>query len=106
VCKASGQSPASLLKPLLEKLSPPLERRRLMPLKHVQLQMGNAAAFTYCMQQRPPLLPLSQVCLISMHVSLLVFSFAECLMQQESYTRWAMSEHWVKFGCGVHNRKL
>ncbi|BDA47386.1 probable transcription-associated protein 1 [Coccomyxa sp. Obi] len=60
VCKASGRTSAQLLKPLLEKLSPPLEKRRLMPLKHASLQIGNAAAFTYCMQQRPPLLPLSQ----------------------------------------------
>ena len=66
MCKASGRTPASLLKPLLEMLSPPLEKRRLMPLKHVQLQMGNAAAFTYCMQQKPPLLPLSQVCASSL----------------------------------------
>ncbi|EIE23491.1 hypothetical protein COCSUDRAFT_65942 [Coccomyxa subellipsoidea C-169] len=60
VCKASGRTSAQLLKPLLEKLSPPLEKRRLMPLKHANLQIGNAAAFTYCMQQKPPLLPLSQ----------------------------------------------
>lgn len=51
---------ASLLKPMLEKLSPALEKRRLMPLKHPALQIGNAAAFTYCLQQEPPLLPLSQ----------------------------------------------
>jgi hypothetical protein len=61
VCKASGRTSAQLLKPLLEKLSPALEKRRLMPLKHAALQIGNAAAFTYCMQQKPPLLPLSQV---------------------------------------------
>lgn len=65
VCKASGRTSAQLLKPLLEKLSPPLEKRRLMPLKHANLQIGNAAAFTYCMQQKPPLLPLSQVCACS-----------------------------------------
>ena len=60
VCRASGASMASLLKPMLEKLSPALEKRRLMPLKHPALQIGNAAAFTYCLQQEPPLLPLSQ----------------------------------------------
>lgn len=65
VCKASGRTSAQLLRPLLEKLSPALEKRRLMPLKHAQLQMGNAAAFTYCMQQKPPLLPLSQVGIFS-----------------------------------------
>ena len=61
VSSASGRSKTSLLKPLLEKLQPSLEKRRLMPLKHASVQIGNAAAFTYCLQQRPCLLPLSQV---------------------------------------------
>lgn len=60
MCSACGRSKASLLKPMLEKLNPALEKRRLMPLKHAQLQIGNAATFTYCLQQEPPLLPLSQ----------------------------------------------
>ena len=61
VSRASGRSKTSLLKPLVEKLQPSLEKRRLMPLKHASVQIGNAAAFTYCLQQRPCLLPLSQV---------------------------------------------
>lgn len=63
VSSASGRSKTNLLKPLLEKMQPPLEKRRLMPLKHAAAQIGNAAAFTYCLQQRPCLLPLSQVSL-------------------------------------------
>lgn len=61
VSGASGRSKTDLLKPLLEKMQPPLEKRRLMPLKHAAAQIGNAAAFTLCLQQRPCLLPLSQV---------------------------------------------
>ncbi len=61
VSGASGRSKTNLLKPLLEKMQPPLEKRRLMPLKHAAAQIGNAAAFTFCLQQRPCLLPLSQV---------------------------------------------
>ena len=61
VSEASGRSKTNLLKPLLEKMQPPLEKRRLMPLKHAAAQIGNAAAFTLCLQQRPCLLPLSQV---------------------------------------------
>jgi hypothetical protein len=57
---AARRSKAALLAPLLEKLSPALEKRRLHPLKHPALQAGNAAAFAYCLQQEPPLLPLSQ----------------------------------------------
>ena len=60
VASASGRSKSSLLKPQLEKLQPPIEKRRLMPLKHAAVQIGNAAAFTYVLQQRPSLLPLSQ----------------------------------------------
>ena len=61
VAKATGQPAAKLLAPTLAKAAPSLERRRLMPLRHVAMQMGNAAAITYCIQQRPPLLPLTQV---------------------------------------------
>lgn len=60
VAKATGQPAAKLLAPTLAKAAPSLERRRLMPLRHVAMQIGNAAAITYCIQQRPPLLPLTQ----------------------------------------------
>ncbi len=60
VVKATGQPAAKLLAPTLAKAAPSLERRRLMPLRHLAMQTGNAAAITYCIQQRPPLLPLTQ----------------------------------------------
>jgi len=60
VVKATGQPAARLLAPTLAKAAPSLERRRLMPLRHLGMQTGNAAAITYCIQQRPPLLPLTQ----------------------------------------------
>ena len=60
VVKAMGQPAAKLLAPTLAKAAPSLERRRLMPLRHLAMQTGNAAAITYCIQQRPPLLPLTQ----------------------------------------------
>jgi len=60
VVKATGQPAAQLLAPTLAKAAPSLERRRLMPLRHLGMQTGNAAAITYCIQQRPPLLPLTQ----------------------------------------------
>ena len=59
--EATGKSTAWLMNGVLEKLQPPLERRRLLPLKHVPQQTGYAASLTYCLQQKPPLLALTPV---------------------------------------------
>lgn len=44
-----------------QKVVPPLNKRRLLPLRHVPQQTGYAASLTYALKQDPPLLPLSQV---------------------------------------------
>lgn len=61
VGEATGKSTARLLSGVLDKLQPPLAKRRLLPLRHVPQQTGYAAGLTYCLQQKPPLLALSAV---------------------------------------------
>lgn len=46
-----------------QKVVPPLNKRRLLPLRNVPQQTGFAASLTYALQQDPPLLPLTQVSL-------------------------------------------
>lgn len=44
------------------KVVPPLNKRRLLPLRHVPQQTGYAASLTFAVQQDPPLIPLTHVC--------------------------------------------
>lgn len=63
ISEATGKSKSALMLPHLEqKAVPPLNKRRLLPLRHVPQQTGYAASLTYALQQNPPLLPLTQVC--------------------------------------------
>ena len=59
LCARTGAHPAALLRPLLARMSPPVARRRLLPLKHVPTHAGSAAAIAWCLAQSPPLLDLS-----------------------------------------------
>ncbi len=61
VAEASGKSKAELLTGLLENLQPVLNKRLLLPLRHVPTQTGYAASLTYCLQQDPPLVSLTPV---------------------------------------------
>ena len=65
VAEATGRTIADLLSGVIKKVQPPLERRRLLPLKHMPQQTGYAASLAYCLQQRPPLLPLTPVPIIT-----------------------------------------
>ncbi|KAK9813301.1 hypothetical protein WJX72_012102 [[Myrmecia] bisecta] len=56
---ATGRPLATLAGPLMSKVLPPLDKLRLLPIRHLAGQMGNAQAVTVCVQQRPTLLPLS-----------------------------------------------
>lgn len=60
--KATGSSIQTLLKPALQKTLPPIEKRRLYPLRHPEIfgnTIGNAAAITYCVEHQ--LVPYSPV---------------------------------------------
>ena len=51
----TGCSIQTLLKPALEKTLPPIEKRRLYPLRHPEVfgnTIGNAAAITYCVEHQ------------------------------------------------------
>ena len=61
VAEASGKTKAELLSGLLENLQPALNKRLLIPLRHVPTQTGYAAGLTYCLQQDPPLVSLTPV---------------------------------------------
>ena len=63
ICKATQRNGADLLKPLL----PSLDKKRLVPLRHVEVQIGTALAITFCLRQKPELVSspsadLVQVC--------------------------------------------
>lgn len=62
IAEASGKSKSALMLPHMEaKVVPPLNKRRLLPLRHVPQQTGYAASLTYAVQQDPPLIPLTHV---------------------------------------------
>lgn len=61
VADATNRTAAVLLRPVLDKVAPPVEKKRLLPLKHVQTQAGHAAVLTWLLQQRPCPLALSTV---------------------------------------------
>ena len=61
MAEASGKTKAELLSGLLESLQPALNKRLLIPLRHVPTQTGYAAGLTYCLQQDPPLVSLTPV---------------------------------------------
>lgn len=59
---ATGSSIQTLLKPVLAKAQPAIEKRRLYPLRHPEIfgnSIGNAAAITYCVEHQ--LVPYSLV---------------------------------------------
>ena len=59
--EATGKPLSVLLEGMMEKLIPPLSKRKLIPLKHLPQQTGFAATMTYCLQQKPPLVTLVPV---------------------------------------------
>ena len=69
VAEATGRNAAVLLKATLDKTTPAVEKRRILPLKHVQLQAGYAAVLTWLLQQRPCPLALSPVCTLLLPLS-------------------------------------
>lgn len=65
ICSATGETAAALLGPLTGGLVGEALRRhgcRLLPVAAPATLLGHAAVVTYCLQQRPALLPLSPVC--------------------------------------------
>ncbi len=64
ICGATGETAAALLGPLTGALVGEALRRhgcRLLPVAAPSLLLGHAGVITYCLQQRPALLPLSPV---------------------------------------------
>jgi len=51
ICTATGQTGAALLQPMM----PAIEKKRLVPLRHVEVQIGTALALTFCLRQKPEL---------------------------------------------------
>jgi hypothetical protein len=51
VCSATGRTGAELLQPMM----PAIEKKRLVPLRHVEVQIGTALALTFCLRQKPEL---------------------------------------------------
>jgi hypothetical protein len=66
VAEAAGCRVPQLLLPRMDKVAPGLEKRRLLPMKHLALLMATAANLVYCLRQRPALVKLSQV-LVPVH---------------------------------------
>ena len=55
LARVTGCSLQTLVKPALEKTLPPMEKRRLYPLRNPEVfgnTVGNAAAITYCVQHQ------------------------------------------------------
>ncbi len=64
ICEATGETAAALLGPLTGALVGEALRRhgcRLLPVAAPAALLGHAAVITYCLKQRPALLPLSPV---------------------------------------------
>ena len=51
ICEVTRRNGADLLKSFL----PSLEKKRLVPLRHVEVQIGTALAITFCLRQKPEL---------------------------------------------------
>ena len=56
VAERTGATARALLRPHADRLSPPLDARRLLPVKHGGLHAGAAAALAFCLRQDPPVL--------------------------------------------------
>ena len=62
ISSSVGKGASELLKPLVGTLpSPAMDKRRLLPIRHLGMICGHAQSITYCLRQQPCLLPLSQV---------------------------------------------
>lgn len=64
ICAATGETAAALLGPLTGGLVGEALRRhgcRLLPVAAPATLLGHAAVVTYCLEQRPALVPLSPV---------------------------------------------
>lgn len=49
ICNATGRTSAELLRPIM----PAIDKKRLLPLRHVEVQIGTALALTFCLRQKP-----------------------------------------------------
>lgn len=65
VRQATGHTVAQVLGPYLEKTLPQPDKRRLAPLRNPDQHCGILAVLTFCLRQRPTLLPLDAVLLPS-----------------------------------------